>query len=262
MGEEYEVELNEVTIQRDPNGRIIRHPLDGPYLYPKEAPTTHGYLSFAGHELDKSPLLGGMRVFFLEFFGEADSVRDREAWADPLRVEVLQRLTAPERAWYLGVIPRHLDGGDLTNAVPFEQERSEWQALLGNQHAVSAVVQSEKRYGHGKGFLPRLFFEVPNQYLANGVTQYWPEGIPGYPIEGYNMSAGQIELLREWDRRPRDDRLFREVMDRVFIAFYTFPAENRHFAFVTNKLDLDQQSQLIDIQSLKQQAREIGESLS
>jgi len=50
-------------------------------------------------------------------------------------------------------------------------------------------------------------------------------------------------------------------MDQVFVAFYSFPAEHRHFGFVTSKLSLDDMRQLLDIESLQRQAEEIDKQL-
>ncbi len=72
------------------------------------------------------------------------------------------------------------------------------------------------------------------------------------------MKRGQIGWLHQLDDRPRDDRLFREIVDSVFIAFYTFPSEHQHFAFVTNKLNLDDLSRLLDIKTLNKQASKMG----
>lgn len=130
-------------------------------------------------------------------------------------------------------------------------------SLFSGQQPHSAVVQSEKRHGYGLGFLHRLFVETPDQLLPDTVLRYWPEAIPGWPLEGYSLPSGQIDLLRRWDQSPRDDHLFREMMNHVFVAFYTHPSEHRHLAFVTCKLDLDDMKQLLDIDALASMAQEL-----
>ncbi len=258
MNQEYEIKLWEDKIERDSEGRVTHHPLNSRYFlsHGKDVPS-FGHLTFGGHDLDRSTLLSDIRVFYLQFFGETDPVQDQEAWADPLRAKVLQHLSHEKRSWYLGIIPHMLDGRNPTDPMPIEKERGRWQGLLGSDQIEFATIQSEMPYGYGRGFLPRFFLEIPNQSLTRIVTHYWPEAIPGDPVEGYNMATGQIELLREWGKRPRDDQLFREVMDQIFVAFYTFPAEHRDFVFVTNKLDLEDIRQLIDVESLQRKANEI-----
>jgi hypothetical protein len=83
--------------------------------------------------------------------------------------------------------------------------------------------------------------------------------MPSYPIEGYNMEAGQIEVLRQWDIRPRDDQLFRDVINRTFVNFYTFPAEHRYFVFVTNKLNYVELASLIKLDELQERAKKMGQ---
>lgn len=120
-------------------------------------------------------------------------------------------------------------------------------------------VKSEKPFGTTYGFRNREFFEIPNRFLPEIVGAFWSEAVPGYPIEGYNMEPGQIDLLRQWDAKPRDDLLFREVIDLTFINFYTFPAENRWIVFVTNKLNYDELAELIDLEMLQERARKLGQ---
>lgn len=254
MQRQYEVELSEDEIRRGEDGGVIHHPLDGPYCLDSDRDLpVYGRLTFDGHDLAKSVLLDDVRVFHLTFHGESADIQHREAWADPLRVEVLQRLSPEDRAWYLSCVGTYLNSSSPAEYTPIVQDL---EGLLKDEQAIFAVVHSE--FGFGERLHPRLFFEAPNRFLPQIVHRYWPRAIPGWPMEGYNMAPGQIDLLREWDKRPRRDRLFRDVMDQVFIAFYTFPAEHRHFVFVTSKLDLDGMRQLLDIDSLQAQATEIG----
>jgi hypothetical protein len=106
--------------------------------------------------------------------------------------------------------------------------------------------------------MPRLFFEVPNLYVSAVILYFWSNAVPGYPIEGYNMEPGQIEAFRQWDGRPRDEQLFREVIDRTFVNFYTFPEENRYFVFVTNKLNIEELANLIGLEDIQERAKEMG----
>lgn len=88
------VELWEGRIRTDELGHAVHHPLNGPYYSGTErVGTSYGHLTFAGHDLDKSDILDDVRVFHLEFYGEPPHLRDREAWADPLRAKALRRLS-------------------------------------------------------------------------------------------------------------------------------------------------------------------------
>lgn len=251
-----QVELRKDEVIRDANGQITHHPLNGLYRsISGEDRSGYGHLTFGGHNLANSQLLDDVNVFYLFFYGESSDVEGREAWADPLRVEVLQRLSSENRTWYLSFVGDIPDASSSTGYTPITQEIQ--QGLSQEEKLDFAVVQSELPHYVGKGFRPRLFFETPNRLLSHVVSRYWSRAYPGLPIEGYNLSPGQIGLLHKWDKRPRDAQLFRDVMNEISIAFYTFPAEHRHFAFVTSKLGLDDMKQLLDIESLRRQAREI-----
>ena len=250
---DYEVRLTEDKILVE-QGQIVHHPLNGPYKFRSgQDMPSYGHFTFGGHNLDSSPLFSDIRVFYLDFFGEADSTLDREAWADPLRGIVLQRLSSQDHAWYLSCIGNILTRPDAHISIVDELQH----IFPGDESLNVAIVNSERPYGHGKGFAPRLFFEAPNQLLPDIVSKYWPAAMPATPIEGYNMASGQIDFLQKWNARPRDDELFCDVIDQVFVAFYTYPSENRHFVFVTNKLTLDDMRSLLDIESLQHKAQEL-----
>ncbi len=244
---QYEVDLWEDEIERDESGRVTHHPLNSRYFVVLgEDTVSYGHLTFAGHDLDKSPVLGDIKVFYLEFKGEPEGSIDREEWADPLRTEVLNRLTDHHRCWYISIIDRWFKGvsDEITKIAGTQLNRIE--------------VKSEKPFGYSYGFRSREFFEVPNHYLSDVVPYFWSEAVPGYPIEGYNMETGQMERLKQWDARPRNDQLFRDVIDSTFVNFYTFPAEHRYFVFVTNKLNYAELAGLIGLEELQIRAREIG----
>jgi hypothetical protein len=241
MSINHKIELWEDEIIRDENENIIHHPVNSRYGYIREGQHhSYGYLTFAGHNLDKSLRIDDIHFYYLKFFDGSSILDDRESWADPLRLEVIKSLTNNERAWYLSIID------ELPIDVSKQTEFTKSKPLE------YVTVQSEKHFGYGYGFLPRLFVEVPNEILPIVVNTYWSNAVPGWPIEGYNMQNNQIDLLREWNQRPRDDHLFREVIDKTFISFYTYPEENRHFVFVTNKLDFEDFKKIIKIDELKQ----------
>lgn len=245
---EYEVELWEDEVERDETGIVVHHPLNSRYyvILGKDS-VSYGHLTFAGHDLDESQILENIKVFYLEFKGEPEEIYDREEWADPLRLEVLRRLSDTNRSWYLSMIDiDHKDIGD------------EVEKILGKR-LPEIYIQSEKPFGYGYGFIQRKILEIPNQYLSEVVQYFWSKAAPGYPIEGYNMAPGQINILKQWDKRPRNDHLFREMCDRTFISFYTFPAEHRYFVFVTNKLNYKELANLIDMKDLHAKAQKMAE---
>ncbi len=243
----YEVNLWEDEIRRDETGKIVHHPLNSIYCFNDGSDMPgYGHLTFAGHDMDKSSILEDVKVFYLEFRGEPEEIYDREAWADPLRAEVLIRLSDVNRCWYMSMFDISIrDIGDMITEIIGKQM---------NQ----IVVKSENAYGSGLGFRSREFVEVPNCYLSDVSRYFWSQASPGYPIEGYNMESGQIEVLRRWDLRPRDDKLFREVIDKTFVSFYTFPAEHRYFVFVTNKLNYADLANLIRLEGLQKRAKEMS----
>ena len=248
---DYKVELWEDKIKRDENGTLIHHPLNSRYykgIGPDNAEDypSYGHLTFAGHDLDKSPILGDIKVFYLEFKGILEETYDKEEWADPLRADVLKHLSGNKRSWYISMIDRRFTG--VGNALT---------KLVGTQ-LNQINVKSEDPFGFKYGFSSREFYEIPNHNLPEIVRYFWSEAVPGNPIEGYNLETGKIEVLRQWDARPRDDQLFRDVIDQTFVNFYTFPAENRFFVFVTNKLNYAELATLIRLEELQERAKEIG----
>lgn len=251
----YEVKLWEDKIEKDQFGQVIHHPLNSRYNFTDRNNISYGYLTFAGHNLAKSTILDNVRVFYLQFFGEANDVFYQEDWANPLRIEVLRRLNHKKHSWYLSFTGDVSVPTNPLTYIPIEEDLQ--QNLLKDEQLDFVIVQSEKMHGYGQGFEPRLFFESSDNIIPYVVNHYWSQVLPGFTIEGYNINRGQVQLLQQWDKKPRDAQLFREVMDQTFITFYTFPAENRDFVFVTNKLNLEDIEYLLDIKELQQRAENI-----
>jgi hypothetical protein len=210
-------------------------------------------LSFAGKHLIESSILDDVRVMELLIYGENDG--GPEDWADPLRAAILARLSTPETEWYLSCVGNYVRSKDPVDYMPLVRQL---QADVFDGREPDYTLVHSKRKSGDRGYL-RLFIRVPNSYLVRFVTYGWERAIPGddNPIEGYSMAPGGIERLKEWDRRERDDLLFRDVMDQVQVAFYTVPAEHRSFMFVTNKLTTPEMAQLIDVEGLNRWAWQI-----
>ncbi len=244
---EYGLELHEDYIRRDETGRITHHPLNSVYRHIDGSDmVSYGYLTFCGHDLDKSSILDDLKVFYLVFYGETEEEHFREEWADTLRAEVLLHLSSKSKCWYLSMI-----NGEF-------EKISETLANICGTRLNGIEVSSEKKFGYGYGFISRPFFEVPNEYLLTVIEFFWSKAVPGHPIEGYNLDIGNLDQLRKWNNSPRDDHLFREVIDQSFICFYTHPSEHCHFAFITNKINYSQLAKLICLDQLQRKAKILG----
>jgi hypothetical protein len=255
MSNRYEVSLWEDEVIRNQAGEITHHPFYGLYGLNNELKSTHGYLSFLGDIAVESPWMEEIKVFVLEFKSDPYD-DDRESWADPFRIAILKRLRQNHHSWYLSLI-----GWMPDKTVPdgFIRLEDYFQETVFKQEGVNFTsVSSEKRLGIGQGFWQRTFVEIPNKFLEEFFLKYWDAHSPGHPIEGYNFPSGRIDLLKKWDKRPRDADLFREVLNECFVAFYTDPAENRDLVFVTNKLTMEQFQTLINYEQIEKSVKQLG----
>ena len=249
---EYEVHLLESDrVQRDQEGVIVHHPLG----YKRASFGGYGFLMYDPKSLSKTQLLDDAKVFYLEFLGEVDPY-DREAWADPLRTMVLKHLRYKDWNWYLSFIGDLPDSSTPGHFIPISQEIQDnifWKEIMN-----FVIVQTPERYAIKERLKERPFLEVPEQFLPQVLERYWPRAYPAYPIQGLHMAPGQIEQIKAWSEKPPSDLVVREMIDQVFVAFFTWPAENNHFVFVTNKLDLEDMKQLIHLDELQEMAGKIG----
>jgi len=255
--EKYEITLFEDKWQFSEDGSVLYSPIRNlRYSPPERAPITYGCFSFAGHDLDKSTLLKGAKAFYLEFHGETPNELYREAWADPLRAKILKQLSEKNRSWYISFV------GDITERIILHDGREVpekiFQYFSKMDPSRVATVMSEKPFGAGNGFEKRIFFEIPNHEIEWVTQNIWPEAMEIYPIEGYNLPQGRIDLIRNWDQKKRDDRLFREVLENSFLSFFTFPEEHRNFKFLTLNLELKEFIEIINLELLQKKANEIA----
>jgi hypothetical protein len=254
----HRIEFAEGLVQRNMQGVITHHPLSDFYRVGDGKKYHYGDVAFAGHDLDESDRLDDVRSYWLYFHGEPISVRDREAWADPLRVAALRSLCrSTGHVWYMafkGDVP------DLQSPTGVHSLDEEIMAQYVSKYQLphTAVAAAEHSWlGHGDSGR-RLMVEYPAELMAEVLTRYLPDIYPASPFEGYLMPAGQIHTLAEWNSHPRTDLLFRAVMDGVDMLFYTAPEEHRHFVFLTTKYTLDEMAGMLDLESLQQAARRIG----
>ena len=264
MSRNYEIELNEDTIKKDDEGNILHHPLNTHYSIGDKYRTSYGYLTFAGHDLALSGILDDVQVYYVHFHGPrggpyGQRLDDRELWAHPLRIEILRQLAGNDYHWFLSFDGDIRSDSESNEYISIDRDLEE--GLLQKYKLDSAVVQSERPYGHGTGFRPRLFFESPTDLLPVFVNRYWSLPWEGFDIEGYLLPPGSIDILKKWDNQERDDKLFRDVIDRTIVAFYCFPGYPRDFVFHTNKYSLVEFGNVIDVQHLGKMAVEIGAQL-
>lgn len=259
MAEElkYEVWFGEDDWKFGADGVVEYSPIQNlGHFSPKIGPVTYGCSSFAGHDLERSTKLINTKVFALEFFGETDEELYHEAWADPLRAEVLKKLTGKGRSWYISFV------SDITERLILDDGRKVPEKIFKYFSTMDpsrvAIIRSEIPYGAGRGFMKKLIFEIPNEEIEWAVQNIWHVSREVYPIEGYNLPSGRMDMIRNWDQKQRDDALFQDVLEKSFLLFFTYPEEPRHFKFLTNHLEKNEFAKMINIDLLQQKANEIG----
>ena len=269
MIEDYTIHLYEDKIHEYEDvwpARIKRthYPLNGPYNGPGQK-----LLSFSPGNLASFPIFGDVKVFHLSLYGNADNNEDdREAWADPIRFEVLRRLRHQDWNWYIaadGWAPYPTNPG---GHIPLDRHL---QNLFAKTHSIQSIpvrsfpAQSGKMVaGHWVWTSEpstRTFFEIPFPLIGDAASVIWSNASPGIPIEGYQMPQGSLNLLRQWGNEPLDEKLFRQVIDACSVVFYTWPAEHRRFAFLTNKWSLSDLQAMLDIPDLQNMADQIKAQL-
>jgi hypothetical protein len=264
---QYVIEVSEGKVWIDKNGKI-HHPFDKLYGYARPLSRSElTSLTFATREIVASPLTQAIKVFYVKFFGEAAEEKDREAWADPLRALILERLSKVNSAWYLSLVGE-FGKKDMT-PVKYQIERDFFDFFMKDGFDYRLYQDRQYRgWSHEKGwyliddYAQRIFIEVPNQHLAKAVSVSWPFTAYKHAIEGYNMETHQLDLIELWKSKTKSVDLFQEVIKNIFYAFYTFPSENIHFAFLTDKLDLNEFVELINLKELIERAREIGRQMT
>lgn len=84
MIEDYSVHLIEQMLDADENSaKKTLHPLDVVY----KTGQGKGLLTFGRSRLSQFSIFQDVRIFHLMFYGQTGE-NDRDAWADPLRIEV------------------------------------------------------------------------------------------------------------------------------------------------------------------------------
>ncbi len=216
-------------------------------------PTIRGrnQTTFGGIQPDHDGLFDDVKVFWLMFHGKTDD--HREMWADSIRAETLRRIGHMNLNWYLSFMGNLPDSSLPGEYIRIENDLS--KKILKEHNLNFTFVKSREI---GVDDYLRLYFETPLEFIDQVVKTYWPWA-EGNSIQGYLLPSDRIDILQNWDQKVRDDRLFREVIDQTFLAFATFPDENRHFMFYSNKVNYEQLEALIKPSELQEMANEIGD---
>ena len=251
------IEESEVIV--NDKGEVNSHPLRMLYDYSE---TTKKYINlhefaFAGDDLQESKILHDIRLFEVIFHGEPNDKRWREAWADPLRADILERLSGENRSWYLSYFSKDLDIC-LHRQYPSEIQEI-LQFLPQKEPQKIALIDSRLPFGTGNEFEIRAFFEVSNKEVNSITQRIWSETLQPYPIQGINMISDNISMLQEWDRREKTETLFREILDVAKIYFYSWPEEQHYLRYFTNKMTLGDFCSIIRIDELRDKAKTILE---
>ena len=246
------IEISEVKPEQITSGN--NSPLDHFYTTDDDGQKrSRATLAFAGFKLDESKLLTDVRLIWIQFYGEYPEERDREAWADPLRVVLLERLCSQDKSWYLSFWGDMPFADSPTGYIDLELDiMRKFVEPFGLECAhVQGVADGS---AEGGKVVERFFFECPLHLIEDVILRYWPRAYPGHSIQGHLMTSGQINKLKLWNTQPRDDRLFSDIINTVDLTFFTEPSEHRHFVFVTNKMTAEELSEKIGIADLERWA--------
>ncbi|HEY9087025.1 MAG TPA: hypothetical protein VIO36_02570 [Anaerolineaceae bacterium] len=216
-------------------------------------------LSLSPGNLAEFSIFDDVKVFLFSIYGKSAENNDpREAWADPIRIEVLKKLSQRNHSWYISADLWFTDPSNPSDSISFEEYLQKKDSPQEALQSIS-IRSFPNRFGtmtSGKWIWTttprdREFFEIPYSQIHKIVPFIWAHAIPGSPIEGYHLPSGRLDLLGKWGMQPLDHRLFRQVIDTCPVLFYTFPAENVHFSFLTNKWTLRTLENMLDIPVLQ-----------
>ena len=241
------------------NGEIEKSPLDILFRFNKSKIDPVGFnrgdLTFVGDEVFRSRLFEDIKLYEIGFFGEPEEIRHRESWATSIRAKIIEKLSIEKNSWYISFV-NYSPFDEIfsnNNQVPLQLRKY----FIKKDPKEIVTINSQKPPILGKGFGKRLFFEVKNEEICEVINLIWPESVERYSIQGFNFESGQIEQLRNWDQEERNEQLFRRVVDKSRIMFFTYPEEHRNFAFLTNKISKEEFLELIQLEQLRIEAEEI-----
>lgn len=268
--DDFTISLSEDTVYEYKETRPVaakktHYPLNGPYL----TGAGRELLSFSPGDLAKYSLFEDVRVFYLCIWGKAvDNQDDREAWADAIRIEVLRRLMGQHYHWYIGAIGWYSNPDGSIDYQPLEEYLQQQALSPESLQSISVrsfpersgkMVSGEWVWTESPG--RRTFFEIPLAFLENVAATIWSSASPGNSIEGYLLPPHSLNVLDKWGDAPLDEKLFRQVIDACPVLFSTFPEENIHFVFFTNKWTIGDMQTMLDVPSLQAMAEHLKAQL-
>lgn len=220
------------------------------------SPFNNHELAFAGDGLCESNLFDDIAEITVAFYGEDRGCYSRELWANPFRSEILRRLAGEEHCWYIGYRTNYLGFHDNVSKIWLGMNF--FSSLMERNLSDLVFLDSGYHIGFGNGVVKKPVFEVQNHELDGFMDEVWPKvDYAAFSIEGYCMQPGKLELLREWNERERTPELFKEVINECFTLFYSSNYNHRFMQFITNKMDLDEFSRIIDFSDLQNQAKKL-----
>lgn len=211
------------------------HPVRGLYSHER-----NGLVSFMNSGISDHPILKDVKGYELLFHG--DDPHGYEKWALEYRLTALDNMASEEKIWYLG-----------------------FDFFLNDEIYEELVVPNNLEYTFvscdiGHKVYQRLIFSLPASLKDPKVKKFWKKQLPGYTIEGYLMEPGRINDFSIWDKRPRDAQLLRQVLDKVLYLFYTTPAENRDFVFLTMKFSFEEFKNTIGFDLLRRKVNQLNKN--
>lgn len=256
MEKEIEIQCLKANLRDRGKYGFPNRPLEDLYEWRfSSSPYNNHALAFAGDGLWDSNLFDDVEEITIVFFGEDEQSFSKEAWANPLRVDILRRLAGEDYSWYIGYRRYNLDIID------------NYSEILLNMHIprlrrwnLSDVVfvDSGRNLSGRRGVVKKPVFEVKISELDVFVHEVWPKAnCYDLSIEGYCMQPGKLDLLREWNERERTPELFKEVMDECLILFHVSQHDHLFFHFITNKMDVNEFSKIIDFTELENRAKKL-----
>ena len=256
---EYSIEYYFSETKYNKNGEIEMSPLDILFRFNESKKDLVGFnrgdLTFVGDEVFRSKLFKDIKLHDLAFYGEPPEIRYRESWATSIRAKIIQKLSIEENSWYISFVNYSPFSEIFNNNSQASPQLRKY--FIKKNPKKMVTVNSRKPPILGKGFGKRLFFEVKNEEIYEVINLIWPESVERYSIQGFNFKSGQIEQLRYWDQEERNEQLFRQVVDKSRIMFFTYPEEHRDISFLTNKITKEAFLELIQLDQLRTEAEEI-----
>ena len=223
---------------------------------------TYDPYTLSAHSLMKNtidpkavPITGcGLEVWFSSDQDESD----RQAWADTIRGDILERLAGKDGGWWLNM------RGDVAQPYPGGVEgQIVWRRLIevlaeeaGQRYDGQcrpwqywqSVIAGNKRHD---------FVYVAGHAVRSTVLRYWGHATHGLELEG--CCVRDAERMRAFDWIQGDPISVGELLDRCDYLMLSFPSEYRHFYFLSSKYSPNQIRERIELVDLERQIALLAE---